>query len=97
MTAEEFLINKYLEQEKELDDLKKENAELANALSDASEEIADFEKLVEVISNRLEVNKYGISMELKNYLADDKCDIDFLANYFEVDFEDEEETEQDEE
>lgn len=97
MTAEEFLINKYLEQEKELEAIKKENAELANALADASEEIADFEKLVDVLAKRVEVTKYGISIDLKNYIADDKCDIDFLANYFEVDFDDEEETEQDEE
>ena len=97
MTAEEFLINKYLEQEKELEAIKKENAELANALADASEEIADFEKLVDVLAKRVEVTKYGISIDLKNYIEDDKCDIDFLANYFEVDFDDEEETEQDEE
>lgn len=97
MTAEEFLINRYLEQEKELADIKKENAELSIALADASEEIADFEKLVEVLAKRIEVTKYGISIELKNYIADDKCDIDFLANYFEVDFDDEEEAEQDEE
>lgn len=97
MTAEEFLIDRYLKQEEEIECIKKENAELSIALADASEEISDFEKLVEVLCKHLEVTKYGISIDLKNYIADDKCDIDFLSNYFEVDFEDEEEAEQGEE
>ena len=89
MTAEELLVERFLEKEQKLEDAEMENLALEEALCDAQAEIADFERIVCIIAQRLKVSKYGVSFELKNYVAEEKADIDFLANYFDVTFEEE--------
>lgn len=89
MTAEELLVERFLELEKKV--LEKDNQieDLQDDVDKAQEEIADFENLVHVLSKHINVTKYGVSFEFKNYIEEDKDDIDYLANYFDVEFKEE--------
>lgn len=93
MRADELLVERFLELEKKYKERTKEQFDKIECLQDdfdnAQEEIADFENLVHILSKRMTVNKYGITFEFRNYVAEEKADIDYLANYFDVEFKEE--------
>lgn len=89
MRADELLVERFLELEKKLELSKKVIEDLQYDNETAQEELADYENLVRVISKYLKVTKYGVSFEIKNYIEEEKADVDYLANYFDVTFEEE--------
>lgn len=89
MRADEFLVERFLDLEKKLREKRKQMDDLQEDFETAQEEIADFENLVHILSKYVKVSKYGVSFELRNYFEEEKADIDYLANYFDVNFEEE--------
>ena len=83
------MVERFLELEKKLREKRKQIDDLQEDLETAQEEIADFENLAHILSKYLKVSKYGVSFELRNYYEEEKADIDYLANYFDVKFEEE--------
>ena len=89
MRADEFLVERFLELEKKLREKRKKIEDLQDENDYAQEELADFENLVNILSKYVKVSKYGVSIELRNYVEEEKADIDYLANYFDVEFKEE--------
>lgn len=89
MRADEFLVERFLELEKNLREERNKAEDLQEDFENAQEEIADFENLVHILSKHINVTKYGVSFDFKNYIEEDKADIDYLANYFDVKFKEE--------
>lgn len=89
MRADELLVERFLGLEKEVREKDKQIEDLQDDVDTAQEELADFENLVHILSKYVKVSKYGVSFELRNYYEEEKADIDYLANYFDVTFEEE--------
>lgn len=89
MRADEFLVERFQELEKKLHDMRKKNEDLQDDIDTAQEELADFENLVHILSKHLTVSEHGVSIYLSKFTTEDKADIDYLANYFDVEFEEE--------
>jgi hypothetical protein len=89
MRADELLVERFLDLEKKLREKQKQIDDLQEDVETAQEEIADFENLVHILSKYVKVSKYGVSLELRNYYEEEKADIDYLANYCDVEFEEE--------
>ncbi len=89
MTAEELLVDRFLELEKKIKLSKEAIKSLQEDNQSAQKEIADYTNLIFIISKYLKATKYGVSFELKNYVEEEKSDIDYLANYFDVKFKEE--------
>ena len=87
MRADELLVERFLKLEKDLVEKDKQIEDLQDDVDTAQEELADFENLVHILSKYVKVSKYGVSFELRNYYEEEKADIDYLANYFDVNFE----------
>lgn len=93
MRSDEFLVERYLLLEKNLKAAKEKCEDLQDDIDTAQEELADFENLVHILSKHIKVNKFGVVFELKSYVEDDKADIDYLANYFDVEVKEDEQGE----
>lgn len=89
MRADELLVERFLELEKKVLEKDKQIEDLQDDVDTAQEELADFENLVHILSKYVKVSKYGVLFELRNYYEEEKADIDYLANYFDVNFEEE--------
>lgn len=89
MRADELLVERFLELEKKLELSKKIIEDLQYDNETAQEELADYENLVRILSKYLKSTKYGVSFEIKNYIEEEKADIDYLANFFELDLKEE--------
>lgn len=89
MRADEFLVERFLKLENNLREERNKAEDLQEDFENAQGEIADFENLVHILSKRIKVTKYGVSFEFKNYIEEEKSDIDYLANYFDLDFKEE--------
>ena len=86
MTAEEFLVDAYKQLKKDFDGAIKIIDELRDELEDKNEEISQYEALVAIFEKHLCVTKYGADFEFVNYKADEVPDFEFLKDYFDVDF-----------
>ena len=84
MTAEELLVERYLELEKKAADLEEIIEDKVELLEQKRDEVADYENLVSVLKIHLKKNEYGIFIEFKNYIEADKDDLDFLCDFFEL-------------
>ena len=89
MRADELLVERFLKLEKDVREKDKQIEDLQDDVDTAQEELADFENLVHILSKYVKVSKYGVSFELRNYYEEEKADIDYLSNYFDVNFEEE--------
>lgn len=89
MRADEFLVERFLDLEDKLCQKQKQNEELVDQIEKAQEELADFENLVHILSKHIKVTKWGVSFDFKNFIEEDEADIDYLANYFDVEFKEE--------
>ena len=89
MRADEFLVEKYLELEKQYAEVTQKLFESFAEQEKLTEELADFENLVHILSKHLTVTKFGVLFEFKNYIEEDKADIEYLASYFDVEFKEE--------
>lgn len=89
MRADEFLVERFIELERKAKNLEEDLEVKQDEVDTAQEELADFENLVHILSKYVKVSKYGVLFELRNYYEEEKADIDYLANYFDVDFEEE--------
>ena len=87
MTAEEFVVDCYKQLKKDFDEATKIINDLREDIEDKNEEISQYENLVSVLQNHLSVDKYGIiNIEFRNFKAEDKDDIEYLKDYFDVEF-----------
>ena len=84
MRADEFLVERYLELEKKCKALEEKIQMMEDASEEAMEEVADYDNLVHILSKYLAVNKYTVTFELKKYVDEDKSDILYLKNYFDL-------------
>jgi uncharacterized protein YoxC len=89
MTAEELLVERFLELERKVKELEEDIETKQDDVDTAMEELADHDNLVQILSKYIKVTKYGVSFELRNYYEEEKADIDYLANYFDVEFKEE--------
>lgn len=89
MRADEFLVEKYLELEGVVENLKKENERLEAEKEVLLSDLSDFDNLVHILSKHISSNKYGVLFELKRYIETDREEIEYLANYFDVEVEEE--------
>lgn len=89
MRSDEFLVERFLELEKKLREKRKKIEELQDDVYTAQEELADFENLVHILAKHIDVTKYEVSFVFKNYIEEDKADIDYLSNYFDVELKEE--------
>ena len=84
MTAEELLVERYLELEKKVEGLEKVVECNEEFIEQERDEISEYENLVSVLKKHLKKNEYGITIEFKNYIKEDKDDLDFLYDFFEL-------------
>ena len=91
MTAEEFVVDCYKQLRKDFEDAMKIIDELREDIEDKNEEISQYENLVSVLQNHISVDKYGITIDFRNYKSEDKDDIEYLKDYFDVDLEENDE------
>ena len=89
MRADEFLVEKYLELEKKYRGQRVQIEDLQDEVDTAQEELADFENLVHILSKHLTVSENGVSIYLSKFMTEDKADIEYLANYFDLEAEEE--------
>jgi predicted nucleic acid-binding Zn-ribbon protein len=86
MTAEEFLVECYKQLKEDFDEANKTIEELREDIDGKNDKISNYENLIYVLQKHISVDKYGISIEFRNYKAEDKDDIEYLKDYFDVDF-----------
>lgn len=91
MTAEEYLVDCYKQLKKEFDSAITLVENLREEIEEKNEEIIQYENLVSVIQKHLSSDKYGIDISFRNYKSEDKDDIEYLKDYFDVDFEENDE------
>ena len=86
MTAEEFVVDCYKQLKKDFTEQLKSLTSCVRTLRTKNEEISKYENLVSVLQKHISVDKYGINIEFRNYKAEDKDDIEYLKDYFDVEF-----------
>lgn len=84
MTAEELLVERFIAMEKKVADLEEVIEDKEELLDEKRDEVADYENLVSVLKKHLKKNEYGIFIEFRNYIEEDKDDLDFLCDFFEL-------------
>lgn len=84
MTAEEFLVEKYLAMEKKVKEMEEVIEDKDETIEQKRDEISEYENLIAILKKRLKKNEYGISIEFKNYYEEDREDIEFLRDFFEL-------------
>jgi hypothetical protein len=84
MTAEELLVERYLELEKKVAGLEEVIEDKEELLEQKRDEIFEYENLVSVLKKHLKRDKYGITIEFKSYIEEDREDIEFLSEFFEL-------------
>lgn len=75
MTAEEYIVEKIKELEKSIAIL---NAELEGS----KKKLKEYETLVDALSRRISVTRYGVNFDFKNYEIEQKADIDNTLHKF---------------
>lgn len=93
MTAEELLVERFLELERKVKNLEEDIEIKQDEVDTAMEELADHDNLVQILSKYIKVTKYGVSFDLKNFIEDEKADIDYLYNYFDLEFDEDDKNE----
>jgi hypothetical protein len=84
MTVEELFVERYIQMEKKVADLEEVIEDKEELLEQKRDEIFEYENLVSILKKHLSRDKYGITIELKNYIEKDKDDLDFLCDFFEL-------------
>lgn len=84
MTAEEFLVERYLKLEKSVSDLEEVIEDKEELLEQKREEILEYEELVQVLSKYIKVNDSGVCFFLSSFIEEDRADIELLAEFFEL-------------
>lgn len=84
MRADEFLVEKYMTLEKKCAELELQIEDLEEENEKITEELADYDNLVNILAKYLVVKSYGIEFCLKDYKEQDYADIEYLKNYFEI-------------
>ena len=84
MRADEFVVERYIEAEKKL--LKKdiEIEELEEQLEEVKEELADYTRLVYILSKYLKPSEGSFYIYISKYCEEEKLDIEFLENFFHI-------------
>ena len=85
MRADEFVVERLIQTEKKVSDLEEVVEDLNEMLAIKRGELIEYQNLVEILKKRFKQDKYGISIELKNYIEDDKEDIEFVKAFLETD------------
>lgn len=96
MTAEEFLVERYLKLEKKVADLEEVIEDKEEVIDFKRDEISEYEELVRVLSKYIKVGELGVNFYLSKNIEEDKADIDYLSSFFEINDVEEQEEEQDE-
>jgi hypothetical protein len=96
MTAEEFLVERYLKLEKKVADLEEVIDDKEELIDFKREEISEYEELVRVLSKYIKVSELGVNFYLSKNIEEDKADIEYLSSFFEINEVEEREEEQDE-
>lgn len=89
MRADELLVERFLELEKKIKEEKERFEDLQNDYDNLQEELADYANLVNILSKYIKATRYSLCFELKNYIEEEKADIEYLSNYFDVEFKEE--------
>lgn len=84
MTAEEFLVERYLKLEKKVAELEEVIEDKEEVIDFKREEISEYEELVRVLSKYIKVGELGVSFYLSKNIEEDKADIDYLSSFFEI-------------
>jgi hypothetical protein len=84
MTADEFLVERYLKLEKTVEELEEVIDDKDELLDQKREEILEYQELVQVLSKYIKVNDSGVCFFLSNFIDDDRADIELLAEFFEL-------------
>ena len=84
MRAEELLVERYLEMEKKVENLKKVIEQNEESIEKKIDEIEDYETLFDILKSHLQFDKFGITIELKSYIEKDKDDLEILKDFFEL-------------
>lgn len=82
MRADEFLVDRFIKKEKEVDDLNVKISDLENEIDLLNEELADFHNLVHILSKRLSVSEYTVAFEFTKYGKEDAADLDYVSKFF---------------
>lgn len=96
MRADEFVVERYIEAEKKL--LKKdiEIEELEEQLEEVKEELADYTQLVHILSKYLKPREGSFYIYMSKYCEEEKLDMEYLANFFNLEPEEAEEENEEE-
>lgn len=84
MTAEEFLVERYLKLEKKVADLEEVIEDKEELIDFKREEISEYEELVRVLSKYIKVGEFGVNFYLSKNIEEDKADIEYLSSFFEI-------------
>ena len=85
MRSDEFVVERLLSAEKKIEDLEEVVEDLNEMLACKRGEILEYKNFFEILKKRVKKDKYGIAIEFKNYIEDDKDDIEFVKAFFEID------------
>jgi hypothetical protein len=84
MTAEELLVERFLELERQAKDAKEAICNLEEEAAELREELEKYETLIAVLCSHLKNTPYGVSIDFKNYVEEDREDIEFLKDFFAI-------------
>jgi hypothetical protein len=84
MTAEEFLVERYLSLEKKVAELEEVIEDKEELIEQKKDEICEYENLVKTLSKYMKVSEISVNFYLCKNIAEDMEDIDFLREFFEL-------------
>ena len=82
MTAEELLVERYIELEKENLNKQREINRLLARIEEKDADIDEYQNLVGLLSENLVASQYGVSIVINAYDKGGKEKIQYLKNYF---------------
>ena len=93
MTAEELLVQRFLELEKKYESLNDQLEEAKESYADLSEELKEYQEVFSVLQRHLESNRYCVTIEFTKYTDEGKADLEVLKDFLDIDLEEEDEAE----
>ena len=84
MRADEYVVEELFAAKAKIAELEEEIESLQDDLNISAEEILGYERLIDVLSKYSTNGTYNFNISLKNYIAEEKNDIDFIKSFIHV-------------
>jgi hypothetical protein len=88
MTAEELIVKKFLDMERNIgaleEQLESERKEAEENRISLLSELADLDNVIHTLSKYVKVDEFSVTFELKKYIEEDAADIEYIKKFFSI-------------